>query len=195
MFLGIKQKPRLCININGNYLPAADKVKLLGVTIDCKLNFNSHVENLCKRSNQKINALLRIRKYLSPEKTRLLCNAYIISQFKYCPLIWTFCSKKANIRTKKVQKRMLRLVLGDFTASLEELLEISESTTIHIQNLQSLMTEVYKCLNRINPEFMWEMFQMKNIPYKLRISSLLILPQISSSNYGINSIKFRGSIL
>ena len=195
MFLGIKQKPRLCININGNYLPASDKVKLLGVTIDCKLNFNSHVENLCKRSNQKINALLRIRKYLSPEKTRLLCNAYIISQFKYCPLIWTFCSKKANIRTKKVQKRMLRLVLGDFTASLEELLEISESTTIHIQNLQSLMTEVYKCLNRINPEFMWEMFQMKNIPYKLRISSLLILPQISSSNYGINSIKFRGSIL
>ena len=158
MFLGIKQKPRLCININGNYLPASDKVKLLGVTIDCKLNFNSHVENLCKRSNQKINALLRIRKYLSPEKTRLLCNAYIISQFKYCPLIWTFCSKKANIRTKKVQKRMLRLVLGDFTASLEELLEISESTTIHIQNLQSLMTEVYKCLNRINPEFMWEMF-------------------------------------
>ena len=43
---------------------------------------------------------------------------------------------------------MLRLVLGDFTASLEELIEISESKTIHIQNLQSLMTEVYKCLNR-----------------------------------------------
>ena len=76
---------------------------------------------------------------------------------------------------------MLRLVLGDFTASLEELLEISESTTIHIQNLQSLMTKVYKCLNRLNPEFMWEMFQMKNIPYKLRISSLLVLPEISSS--------------
>ena len=73
---------------------------------------------------------------------------------------------------------MLRLVLGDFTASLEELLEISESSSIHIQNLQSLMTEVYKCLNRLYPEFMWEMFQMKNIPYKLRISSLLVLSQI-----------------
>ena len=42
---------------------------------------------------------------------------------------------------------------------------------------------------------MWEMFQMKNIPYKLLISSLLVLPQISSSNYGINSIIFRGSLL
>ena len=102
MFLGIKHKPRLCININGNYLPASDKVKLLGVRIDCKLNFNSHVENLCKRSNQKINSLSRIRNYHSPEKT--LCNAYIISPFKYCPLIWTFCS---NICTKKVQKRMI----------------------------------------------------------------------------------------
>ena len=39
------------------------------------------------------------------------------------------------------------------------------------------------------------MFQMKNITYKLRISSLLVVPQISSSNYGINSIIFRGSIL
>ena len=36
---------------------------------------------------------------------------------------------------------MIRLALSGLTASLEELLETS--TTIHIQNLQSLMTEVY----------------------------------------------------
>ena len=39
-------------------------LKLLGVTIDSKLNFDSHVKNICKKANQKSRALIRIRKYM-----------------------------------------------------------------------------------------------------------------------------------
>ena len=39
-------------------------VKLLGITIDNKLNFNEHVTKICIKANQKLHALKRIAKYL-----------------------------------------------------------------------------------------------------------------------------------
>ena len=34
--------------------------KLLGVTIDSDLKFDIHVKNLCKKTTQKLNALIKI---------------------------------------------------------------------------------------------------------------------------------------
>ena len=34
--------------------------KILGITIDNKLTFKSHLKNICKKANQKLNALARI---------------------------------------------------------------------------------------------------------------------------------------
>ena len=48
---------------------------------------------LCHTANYKLDALRRIRKYLSLEKAKLLCNAFINSQFNYAPLVWMFCRK------------------------------------------------------------------------------------------------------
>ena len=37
-------------------------IKLLGITIDNKLNFNEHVTNICKKANQTLHALARFAK-------------------------------------------------------------------------------------------------------------------------------------
>ena len=72
------------------------KVKLLGVIIDNKLNFEEHVNSLCNKANKKLTALIRLVKFLSFEKKRNLLKAFIESQFKYCPLIWMFHSRNLN---------------------------------------------------------------------------------------------------
>ena len=128
-------------------------------------------------------------------KYRHYCNAYILSPFNYCNLIWMFCGKQSDHTIRKVQTRALRVLHGNFNRSLNELLTIAGSTTIHIKNLQSLMTEIYKSIHHINPEYMWDLFCHKSIPYNLRISNLLVLPKIKSSKNGLNSFIFRGSIL
>ena len=108
IFVGTKGKSNLCIEIDGSSIKSNKEVKLLGVTIDKDLNFNSHVRILCRQANQKVNALLRIRNYLSLKKTQLLCNAYILSPFNYCNLIWMFCDKQI----RNVQKRALRFYIS-----------------------------------------------------------------------------------
>ena len=107
-----------------------------------------------------------------------------------------FCGKQSDHTIRKVQTRALRVLHGNFNRSLNELLTGSTgSTTIHIKNLQSLMTEIYKSIHHINPEFMWDLFCHKSIPYNLRISNLHVLPKIKSSKNGLNSSIFRGRIL
>ena len=46
MFIGLKDDTKLCIDINGIVVKMTDGVKLLGVTIDSKLNFNQCVQSI-----------------------------------------------------------------------------------------------------------------------------------------------------
>jgi hypothetical protein len=55
-------------NLNGINLSCEDEVKLLGVTIDFKLNFNTHISNICKKAARQLNVLAEnqlIRELLS----------------------------------------------------------------------------------------------------------------------------------
>ena len=106
-----------------------------------------------------------------------------------------FCGKTANNEINRVHKRALHIVLRDYDASFDELLVENEEKTIHVRNLQMLITEVYKSLNHQNPSFLWELFARKEINYSLRIKDLLALPKALTTSLGINSIYFRGSIL
>ena len=82
------------IKIGNDVITSGNSVKLLGVTIDNKLNFNEHVDNICKKANNKLQALARIAKYLSPDKLRIIMKTFIESQFNYCPLTWMFQTAK-----------------------------------------------------------------------------------------------------
>ena len=65
MFLGIKDNTNISFEIDGNIIFGSNFVKLLGILIDHKLSFSSHIEAICKQASQKTKALLRIRRYLT----------------------------------------------------------------------------------------------------------------------------------
>ena len=77
------------------------KVVFLGITIDNLLIFNEHIDNLCRTQNYKLHALRRIRKYLSLEKAKLLCNAFINSEFNYARWCRCFAEKKTTFKDSK----------------------------------------------------------------------------------------------
>ena len=71
--------------------------------------------------------------------------------------------------------------------SLEDILQKDLSVKIHTKNLQLLMLEVYKSRNKLNPEFMWDLFRVKESHYSLRAGEVLIIrgSGILLWNYGI----------
>ena len=62
-------------------------LQLLGITLDKNLDFKCHVENICKKAGQKLHALARVAKFMDQEKLQTVMNAFILSQFSYCPVV------------------------------------------------------------------------------------------------------------
>ena len=146
------REKRLRLSIEENKVPTADHVELLGVEIDSRLTFNKHIETLCSKGcNKKACAFDRPNNCISREQALTVCNAVILSNFNYCPLIWLFCNTGANKEIDRTHKRALRMFYKDDKSSFETLLARIGSNSIHIKNLQKLMTEICKFMNHLNP--------------------------------------------
>ena len=70
------------------------QVKVLGIMLDSKLDFNHHVSALCTKAARQLNALARISRFLSTSSRMIIYNSFINSNFNYCPIVWHFCGKK-----------------------------------------------------------------------------------------------------
>ena len=80
----------MSLNINSNSIISSNWVKLLGINIDSRLNFEPHVSDLCKSAASQLNALLRLKLYLTFEARKVMIESFVYSNFNYCPLVWEF---------------------------------------------------------------------------------------------------------
>ena len=157
------------IKIGNDIITSKISVKLLGVMIDNKLNFNEHVDNICKKANNKLHALARIAKYLNPDKLRILMKTFIESQFNYCPLTWMFHSRQLNSKINKLHERALRIVYKNPNLTIQQLLDLDNTYCIHHRNLQKLAVEMYKVSKKLVPAPIQEIFPTYENTYNLGV--------------------------
>ena len=134
----------LSVNISGSLIQESNEEKLLGLTLDRRLNFKNHVSNLCRKASQKLHALARVSEYMEKSKLELTMTSLIMSHFSYCPLVWMFHDRKSYNKINKIHERALRIIHKDSTSNFESLLIKSNSVSIHQRNLQLLLIEIYK---------------------------------------------------
>ena len=141
---------------------------ILGVIIDNKLNFKSHVSELCKKASQKIAVLSRLSTYLYNSEKKLIFNSIIKSQFSYCPLVWMFCSRTSNNMINKLHERSLRILLNDYSSNFNILLENNNDISNHHRSIQALLIEVFKMKNELAPPMMELILNKRFNTYNLR---------------------------
>ena len=73
--------------IGSEQIQAVPSVDILGITIDDKLNFNLHIDKICLKSANQLNALVRLKRFLGNEERKVLINSFVLSNFNYCPLV------------------------------------------------------------------------------------------------------------
>ncbi len=84
--------PILELCIDGVVIRRELHVKLLWVHIDQRLSFNYHITEMCKKASYQTKALARLSVMLNVECKCLIFNAFVVSNFMYCPLVWHMCS-------------------------------------------------------------------------------------------------------
>ena len=92
------------------FFESTEMLNLLGVTIDSKLNFNHHINNVCKKASQRIGVLVRLKNLILAEAKLQLYKAAILPHLTYCHLTWHFCKASDRRKLERIQERGLRAV-------------------------------------------------------------------------------------
>ena len=162
------------IVIDKKTIESLKSVKLLELTIDSKLNFGIYINNICKVAS----GLGRIRNRLDLSEAKILHDSFTLSQLNYCCLVWIFCSKTLQNKINQIRKRALCIVYNEPNLNPDKLVELDKSTTNHIKNIITLLTEVYEITRGENPIFMNKIFTQKKQHYNLRKTNLLSFPKV-----------------
>ena len=104
-----------------------------------------------------------------------------------------FCSKTAHELINTTHRRALCAKANKFSHTLDVLLKECNTVSIHTRNLRLLVVEVYKALNQLSPEIMWNTFNEYSSGYSFRRVSSLLAPRIQTVK-GANYFDFRATL-
>ena len=180
------------VNIQGKMIKSEETVKLLGIQLDYKLNFEQYISELCRKAASQLNVLKRLKQFIGFNDRKILAQSFVYSNFNYCPLVWSFSSAKSLQKIEKIQERALRFLYTDHLSSYGELLEKSERCTIHVSRLRVLCIEIFKTLMHLSPSFMSDIFKMKSSRYSSRNPYNLQHHRPNQVSFGSNSLRSLG---
>ena len=183
-----------CIVVENQYIKVVSSVELLGIQIDDKLEFNLRISNICPSAANQLNALFRLKRFLGYKEKRIFINSYFMANFNYCPLVWMFSSASSLKKIEKLQKRALRFLYNDYEISYEELLLKSGRETMNVNRLRILCIEICKTINNLNPEFMRDLFSLRETNRLIRKKYMLnlSLPVHNQFTFGSKSLRVFG---
>ncbi|CAM1330052.1 Uncharacterised protein r2_g3912 [Pycnogonum litorale] len=180
----------ITFDVRGTTIKCEDKVKLLGVTIDFELKFNSHIANMCQKASRQLNVLKRIGKYLNRLGKLTIYHSFILSNFNYCPVTWHFCSEQNSKKMEKIQERALKFIYDDCDSSYESLLEKSKLPSLKIRRIRAIALEAFKIINKQSPLYLHDLISMKENKYSFRYKHMASIPRVRTTRYGLNSFKY-----
>ena len=147
------------VTIYDNQVSQVTTAKSLGVTIDNKLDWRSHIDKLTKKVASGTGAIKRMR-HLVPQATLLLIyQALIQPHFDYFNFVWGNCGITLQNKVQKLQNRAARVLTNlNYDADAGHLFELlrwkNPASQPQIQN--AIM--IYKSLHGLAPNYLCSKF-------------------------------------
>ena len=94
---------------------------MLGLTLCSKLDWGSYIISIAKTASEKIGALIRTLKFLSPDVALCLYKSTICPCMEYCCHVWAGAPSLYLELLDKLQKKICRTAGPSLIASVEPL--------------------------------------------------------------------------
>ena len=138
----------LKVRINGTEIEEKCTTSFLGVQIDNKLNWKTHISHICKKVSKSIAILRLVRSIFPLNILKRIYMSLIYSHINYCILIWGGADKGIIEPLFKLQKKAIRIISRsgylDHTAPLFKSLALLPVYKVYDLNCSLF---IYKCLN------------------------------------------------
>jgi hypothetical protein len=135
--------------LHGHVLKSETNSKYLGVTIDNKLCWNTHISNICRKANS---SLAFLRRNLQINQQQIKSSAYttlVRPQLEYAAAIWDPYTKVKQLELEMVQRRAARYVcrIYEREASVTEMIEQLGWRSLEQRRADLRLTLLYKCIH------------------------------------------------
>ena len=188
------------VMINDQLIPRVHSlIPCLGVKLDESLNWDEHIEIVCKKVGAGIGILKRIKPYVPANTLISIYNALIQPYFDYCSPLWGVCNKTLRDNLQKFQNRAARIIAG----ASYEIRSADVLRTLDWENLETRWyltkaTFLFKVLSNSAAPILKDSFTSRNIllnNYNLRNSQTdLTLPK-PNREFPKRSFKYSGAYL
>ena len=107
------------LKINDTNIEQVTQFNFLGLILNSRLNWSSHVDHISKKISKVIGVMYRLKKLYPQPILLLLYNTLILPHFTYCMLVWGSKIVEGHA-LHLLQKRSLRIVVNtDYVAHSE----------------------------------------------------------------------------
>ena len=188
---------KISIKLNGLKLKPVDFIKYLGMLIDNHLNWNHHIDELCKKLS-RANGILSKLRYDAPIKilTQVYYSIFHSHLINGCNL-WSLTPRDENIqRIERLQKKCLRIMtFAPFGAPTHQIFQnlelIKVRDIIRIEHLKLVRGFQDESL----PDDLMDMFELSkkhstSMVLNSEVYNHLFIPQFNTITYGKKSLKY-----
>ena len=152
------------ITINNDSIENVNEALYLGMTIDDRLSWTSHVNKLCKSIGYNIKKLKYLRKFSNKEMLCSIYNASIQPIIDYGITIWSMGGKKHIDRIQRLQNHCARIILNNYdflTTRGIDLVKQLRWMTVQERADYFRVLMVFKSLNGMCPQYLQNEFNLR----------------------------------
>nr|CAI5838597.1 unnamed protein product [Callosobruchus analis] len=192
----------LKLNIGSQALQFQDSIKILGVTIDNKLKFTTHIKNMMQKIFSKFRTLYAHRHILNFKLRKKLSEALVLSVFNYCSIVYFyFLNQQAKNRMQVVQNTCARFIfrLRKFDHVSELFVTLNWMRMVDLIRYHYIVF-VHRIMERSRPSYLRDklIFRRDTYSRRLRDQHSLSVPYhrtaLFKNCFSYLSVKFYNSI-
>ena len=150
----------LDVKLGETNIEQVGNLKYLGVSIDAKLNFDQHFDDMTKKVNGGLGILKRCSSCIPFDTCKSLYYTLILPHMDYCSTVWSISSAKNIARIQRLQNRAMRVILkaGPRT-HIEDMLSTLHWMSVRQRIHFNKMVLMWRVSHNLAPEYLVSKFK------------------------------------
>ena len=132
--------------------------RVLGVTIDAEMKWQSHLSNVCKIVSKNLFLLSQLRYYVNVKARKLFYSAHILSYINCASTLWDGCSEVHLKKLNYLHRRAAKLILSDLSIPIDDKLKTLKLLPLTKQLKENKAVIMFKVFNGETPEYVRSLF-------------------------------------
>lgn len=128
--------------------------RVLGITIDNKMQWQEHAENICKKVSRNLYLLKQLRYYVDSKARKLFFHAHCMSRINYASTVWSQTADTHLVKLNSLHRRGAKLISSEENISTTAKLRHLDILPLASQFNYNLAILVFKVRTHKSPVYL-----------------------------------------